>query len=286
MNSLILKRIELRKQLAKNPEALKALEPVEKVVYMAATDRPIGTYESVELAKTLCDALVWIAKDIGLRNLETKEIQYLTVRISEILKRYYPELSFRDFRMAFEMCVVGQLDDYFPKNKDGSPDKNHYQQFNAEYICRVLNAYKDKRTEVLRKVQPPTTVPLLTSDQQAYLENKGKQKLLKAYSHFLETGEMKISIIEEILFYDLLSEVRLVERVELSLEEQKSLIEQAIADMSAKGASIGDIRRFRNNQTEQQNRVFRLARRKAIEQTFINLKNQSKNLENYVRVKS
>lgn len=284
-NSLMIKRIEIRRQLAKNPEALNVLQPVEKVVFMAATHRPISTYNSVDLAKALSEVLTWVAKDIGLRNLETKEIQYLTVRISEILKRYYPELSLRDFRMAFEMCITGELDEYLPKNRDGSPDKNHYQQFNAEYICRILNAYREKRTEVLRKIQPPTTVPLLTDNQQTQLENKAKDKLLNSFAHFLKTGELKISLIEEILFYNLLSEAGLVKPVELTTEEQQALMAKVIEDMTAKGASMGEIHRYKNNEAERQSREFRLARRKAIEETFINLKNEKKRLENYVRYK-
>ena len=151
MNDLIVAQLQIRKNLAKNPEAMSGLVPVEKAVYLAATGRPIDDYNAVELAKELRESLHWICKDVGFRSSNEADAQYLVVRTSEILKRYYADLSLRDFRMAFEMCLTGELDEYLPRNKDGQPERNHYQNFNADYFAKILNAYKRKQSEVVEK---------------------------------------------------------------------------------------------------------------------------------------
>lgn len=69
----------------------------------------------------------------------------------DILKRYYSDMTLADIKMAFELATTGELDEYLPKDKQGNPDKNHYQQFNADYFAKILKAYKQKQTDVIDK---------------------------------------------------------------------------------------------------------------------------------------
>lgn len=290
MNDLIVAQLEIRKNLAKNPEAMSGLVPVEKAVYLAATGRPIDDYNAVELAKELRESLHWICKDVGFRSSNEADAQYLVVRTSEILKRYYADLSLRDFRMAFEMCLTGELDEYLPRNKDGQPERNHYQNFNAEYICRILNAYRARRRKIIGKVNKavePETPSDFTQEQKKRLAEKARNMLLASYARFLETDILDASPIQEIIFYSVLSEAGLAEPIDVTDEDRKAVFGRILMQMTMKGASAGEIHRFKERgiqSSDVEQGAFQSARRKALGKTFADLKKQEIKLEDYVRI--
>ena len=63
-----------------------------------------------------------------------------------MLVKYYSYLTLSDIMTAFELLAVGELNDYLPRNSSGNADNGHYQQFNANYFGKVLNAFI-KRTK-------------------------------------------------------------------------------------------------------------------------------------------
>ena len=67
------------------------------------------------------------------------------VRLSDVLKRHFYDLTIEDVKTAFELLTVGDLDNYLPTNSNGEPDRSHYQNLNADYLCKVLRAYKKRR---------------------------------------------------------------------------------------------------------------------------------------------
>ena len=89
-----------------------------------------------------------IARDFSIRNLERTE----GFRFYDILKKYYSGLTLDEVRTAFELALVGELDKYLPKDKNGNPDKNHYQSFSAEFITRILNSFMAYKGKVWSKV--------------------------------------------------------------------------------------------------------------------------------------
>ena len=128
--------VMIRREMVNIPAVMGALGPVEKAVFLASTAKTIAEYNAAELSAELAVALKWICKDVGYRSPDESDRQYLVIRTAEILKRYYTGLTLKDFRMAFEMSITGELDDFLPRGRDGQPDRNHYQQFNAEYVAR------------------------------------------------------------------------------------------------------------------------------------------------------
>lgn len=56
----------------------------------------------------------------------------------------------------------------------GQPDRNHYQQFNADYICKILNAYKGRRAWVLKKANEavPKEEPKPNPERERYYMNE------------------------------------------------------------------------------------------------------------------
>ena len=265
--------IELRREMAAIPAVIDALQPVERSVFLASTDKPFSEYESRELAGELAKALKFIAKDVGVRELDESERGYLIVRVCEILKRYYAWLTMRDFRMAFEMSITGELDEYLPKGRDGHADRGHYQQFNAEYICKIMTAYKHKRADVIKKANDamPSPENKLTEQQIKDLRRGTKQNCVNAFEFYKKNGRLPdMSPIAEMLYYEVLSECGLAKEIEVTIEEQRQILERTIHRYASRGM-VGDVNRLQQAGTdakELQFGAYKLARRKALIAVF------------------
>jgi len=278
----------MRREMVKNPAIMGVLEPVEKAVFLASTAKTIAEYTPVELAAELKTALRWIAKDIGYRATDESDTQYIVVRTTEILKRYYSTLTLKDFRMAFEMSITGELDDFLPRGRDGQPDRNHYQQFNAEYICKILNAYKGRRGWVLKKAyeQIPRPEPKRNLSEELYYKEQIRRECINAFYYFKYRGRLPdMSPIGEMLYYDLLASVGLADEIEITLTEQKAIWQRSINEFAKRGM-IGDVQRLKNLGTaapELEHGAFVFARKKALERSFAWMADNEIQITDYIK---
>lgn len=271
--------VELRRELAKKPAVLNALEPVERAVFLASIAKPISDYSDKELAAELNNTLTWIAKDIGFRSTDEREKQYLVIRTAEILKRYYANFSMKDFRMAFEMSLTGELDDFLPKGRDGQPDKSHYQQFNAEYVCKILNAYKARRAWVLKKARESEPVKYQSIDDQTKRANYEQicKDLVQCFETYRATGRLEASPIGEMLYYDILAEYGLAKPVEVTEAEQRYILQRTINQFAKRGmvGTVNKLHELGIDNPALEHDSFVYARRKALEQTFVRMINEN-----------
>ena len=282
--------VVVRREMAKIPAVMDALGPVERSVFLASTDKTIAEYDANELSIELAKALKWIAKDVGYRATDESERGYLVVRVAEILKRYYDGLTMRDFKMAFEMSITGELDDYLPKGRDGQADRGHYQQFNAEYVCKILNAYKYRRAAVLKKANdamPPEPEKPISPEESRRLRNATKSECIKAFEYFKENGNLpEMSPIGEMLYYQLLADAGLAREIVVTVDEQKVILQRTINQLAAKGM-FGDMRRLKDAGTDApdiQHGAFTLARKKALKAAFAKMVADGINITDYIKL--
>ena len=280
--------VMIRREMVKIPAVMGALGPVEKAVFLASTAKTIAEYDAAELSAELAVALKWICKDVGYRSPDESDRQYLVIRTAEILKRYYAGLSLKDFRMAFEMSLTGELDDFLPHGRDGQPDRNHYQQFNAEYVCKILNAYKGRRAWVLRKANEavPKGEQKPNPERERYYRNETRKDCIKAFEYFKENGRLpEMSPIGQMLCYESLAAVGLADKIEITFADQKEIWQRKINDYARRGY-IGDVRRLKESGTddpELEHGSFVLARRKALTATFRRMVEQEINITDYIK---
>ena len=281
--------VAYRREMLKVPAVMAALGPVERAIFLASTEKTISEYDERELAAELAKALKFIAKDVGYRDTNESERGYLVVRVCEILKRYYGGLTIKDFKMAFEMSITGELDEYLPRGRDGQADRGHYQNFNAEYVCKILNAYKYRRLSVLKRASEaiPTEQPrTIEPDEAKTLANGIKQECIEAFKYFKENGKLPdISAIAEMLYYQLLADAGLAKEIEVTLDEQKVILRRTINRLSAKGM-VGDIRRLKEVGTDSpeiQPGSFTLARRKALISAFSKMVAEGIEITDYIK---
>lgn len=147
-----MKAIDVRRNMMRMPDVLANLTPTERLIFEASTKTPIGGMADADLLGRFRQLGESIARDAGYNTkANAAEWVYNCTRIVEILKRYYSQLTLADIKVAFECAVVGQLDEFLPKDSQGNPDRKHYQQFNAEYFAKILNAYKKLQNAVINK---------------------------------------------------------------------------------------------------------------------------------------
>lgn len=225
--------IELRREI--KPEALVSLTTVERAVFTASTSKTIAEYTDGELTKDLIDCLKWIAKDIGYKSASQEEAAYLLVRAVQILKGYYSQLTLDEFRMAFEMLCAGELDEFLPKDKYGQPDRSHYQSFNAEYIGKVLKAYVNRRTIILRKVKLPMQKEERNMEEEKMIEGKIKEELKNNFLEYKYRGRMPyLTNIQQVVYLQMLGRVGLCDEYKVSEGEQATIFSGLFAKLSGK----------------------------------------------------
>ena len=279
--------VELRRELIGNATVMGALTPVERAVFLASTAKTIAEFTPTGLANELRTALKWICKDVGYRLQDDGDAQYLIIRTSEILKRYYPKLTLKDFRMAFEMSITGQLDEFLPRTRDGKADRGHYQQFNAEYVCKILDAYAGRRGSVLKKafeaIETPTNT--IEDDDKREYRREAIKDLYEAFESYRETGRLETSAVADLVFWNILSEHGLAVPVTVTPDEQKAVWQRTINHYARRGM-VGDVNELKRNGINDprlEHGSFVLARHKALERIFSGLIEQGKSVKEIVK---
>lgn len=281
--------IAIRRAIAQTPAIVEKLEPIERSVFLASTAKVAQEYDEAELIAVMADTLKWIAKDIGIRDTESPNWKITIVRFGQILKRYYPLFSVKDIRMAFELMVTGELNDYLPKDRFGNPDKEHYQMFNADYFCKILNAYRVYRKAVINKAveMVPKPVKQRNEAEERFYRNQTRKDIIAAFRFFKYRGYMpKLSPILEMLAYQDLAMVGLAEPFDVTPQEQQIILRQTLFELTQR-QMIGDKKRVEQqgiNAPDIQHGAYRLARLKALKRTFAEMVAEEIQITDYIKI--
>lgn len=280
--------VMIRREMIKMPEVMGVLDPVDRSIFLASIDKTIEEYSGADLSAELAIAIKWIAKDIGYRVVDEADRQYMIVRTAEILKRYYRNFTLKDFRMAFEMAITGSLDDFLPRGRDGQPDRHHYQQFNAEYVCKILNAYKARRGWVMKKANEavPRETSSISEGEIVSARRQIKSDLINAFLQYKYRGCLPgFSPIAEMLFYDMLAKVGLADPVEISIEDQREVLRRTALEF-VKRDRMYDAARIKEEGTgskDIRHGSFVVARRRALVAAFDMIIEEEIQITDYVR---
>lgn len=279
-----------RQELARNPQVIKTLEKGERLILGASLKRQVITFSLEELAGELAKIIDWIARDTGYNIKGPDDKQYIVIRTAQLLKRYYDTLTVEDFRLAFEMAVAGELEGYLPKDWKGNTDAHHYQQFSVEYVCKILNAYKSRRAAALKKAELAAPKPVTSAVTEGDTRRNSewmREELVLYWLHYKYRGRFPaVSPIAEMRFYEILSDVGLADQIEVTEAEQKAVLGKAMMYYAGRGM-VADLKRVKDegpNSKELQGEAFRLARKKALQQTLRQITNEELQLRDYVRL--
>ncbi len=123
------------------------------------------------IVNDLNDMVDYICKDVGIVVID----EYYRVRFIDLAMKYYSELSKSEIKLAFELSLIGELDDFLPKI-NGVADRNHYSRFSPEYAMKILNAYRKKKLFVKKRMEgavPEPAEPTKEEIQQKFVEFVG-----------------------------------------------------------------------------------------------------------------
>lgn len=280
--------VQLRRDMLTDESIMGGFDETERSIFKASTGKPFSEYEGAELAAELAGVIKFIAKDVGYREASEGELGFILLRLCGILKRHYATLTVQDFCVAFELLVVGELDAYLPKRPDGQADRGHYQQFNAEYVCKVLNAYKARRSPVLWAAYDklPAKVEAPTEDELRVYADATKRDCVEAYESYRATGVLpQMSPIAEMLFYKQLSDAGLAGEIEVTEDEQREILQRTLVYLIGKGqmGEAAELKAAGVQAEEIQFGAFRCARRKALEEAFERMAADGVVLTDYIK---
>lgn len=141
------KLIENRKILLQSNEVLSQLGELDLLITEKSINPPLKSMDRVQAVSILTQMSKNILFDIGIKQADPYEIG----RFCDVVLRYYKRFSINEIKLAFELLLIGELDQYLPKDRNQQPDKNHYQSFSFEYISKVLRAYSRRRDRTWHK---------------------------------------------------------------------------------------------------------------------------------------
>lgn len=283
------KAIEIRRKMVQLPEVAKALNPVEKYIFAASTKTQISEIDDKTLVDKLANILKYIAMDIGfIIPQDIEDWQYIQARILDILKRYYSNYTLSDVKLAFELATTGELDEFLPKDKHGNPDKNHYQQFNADYLSKILNAYKRKQSVVIDKAFKVLPEPKgeMTPQQIRQFEIQRQWRNRYIFLCYKYTGKLILGLTDDMFLYEWLQKCGLADDVQVKEDDRKEAFArymQRVARGMINQYTAFQVRRKGTESPEIDFTAFEVARKKEIIKAFDRMISEEMQVDNYMK---
>lgn len=192
------------------------LSNVDALILAAAKNSTIGEMLPSAVTSAVHQMFHFISIDIGYKKpAEDAEWQYIVVRLSDVLKRHFYDLTIEDVKTAFELLTVGDLDNYLPTNSSGDPDRSHYQNLNAEYLCKVLRAYKKRRDLAYTNIKAAQPKPQKALPPQP--TKTPAEKTRECYDNYKATGKLTFQIPpDDVTIANFLTEKGLMAAVEVT----------------------------------------------------------------------
>lgn len=283
------KAIDIRRQMLQLPEVAKSLSGVEKYIFAASTKMQIADIDDGTLIAKTGQMFRFIAMDVGyIIPTNPEDWAYICTRLLDILKKYYSQMTLADIKLAFELATTGELDDYLPKDSQGNPDKKHYQQFNADYFAKILNAYRRKQNQVIGKAYTALPEPKkeLSPEQIRYYRNQSVMTCLMCFMRYKYTGRLVFGLTDEMFVYNWLLGVGLADEVKETEDDRKEAYNRFLA-RAARGFvnefTVYHVRKQGTQSPEIDYTAFEVARRKEIKRTFDRMIKDEVYIYNYLK---
>lgn len=282
------KAIDVRRAMVELPEVAKALTPVEKYIFVASTKKQIADIDDGTLIAKTGQMFRFIAMDVGyIIPTNSEDWAYICTRLLDILKKYYSQMTLADIKLAFELATTGELDDYLPKDSQGNPDKKHYQQFNADYFAKILNAYRRKQNGVIHKAYKALPEPKkeLTPEEKRYYHNQAVARCREVFLLYKYTGRFELGITDGMLIYDWLRKLGFANEVAGTEDDRKQAFArymQRVARGFVNKYEAYHVRRKGADAPELDFTAYEIARDKEIARTFDRMIADELQIDNYL----
>lgn len=283
------KAIDIRRQMLQLPEVAKSLSGVEKYIFAASTKMQIADIDDGTLIAKTGQMFRFIAMDVGyIIPTNPEDWTYICTRLLDILKKYYSQMTLADIKLAFELATTGELDDYLPKDSQGNPDKKHYQQFNADYFAKILNAYRRKQNGVIHKAYKALPEPKkeLTPQQIRQFEIQRQWRNRYIFLCYKYTGKLILGLTDDMFLYEWLQKCGLADDVQVKEDDRKEAFArymQRVARGMINQYTAFQVRLEGTESPEIDFTAFEVARKKEIIKAFDRMIAEEMQVDNYMR---
>ena len=283
------KAIDIRRQMLQLPEVAKSLSGVEKYIFAASTKMQIADIDDGTLIAKTGQMFRFIAMDVGyIIPTNSEDWAYICTRLLDILKKYYSQMTLADIKLAFELATTGELDDYLPKDSQGNPDKKHYQQFNADYFEKILNAYRRKQNGVIHKAYKALPEPKkeLTPQQIRQFEIQRQWRNRYIFLCYKYTGKLILGLTDDMFLYEWLQKCGLADDVQVKEDDRKEAFArymQRVARGMINQYTAFQVRRKGTESPEIDFTAFEVVRKKEIIKAFDRMIAEEMQVDNYMR---
>ena len=190
--------------------------------------------------------------------------------------------------MAFELATTGELDDYLPKDSQGNPDKKHYQQFNADYFAKILNAYRRKQNGVIHKAYKALPEPKkeLTPQQIRQFEIQRQWRNRYIFLCYKYTGKLILGLTDDMFLYEWLQKCGLADDVQVKEDDRKEAFArymQRVARGMINQYTAFQVRRKGTESPEIDFTAFEVVRKKEIIKAFDRMIAEEMQVDNYMK---
>lgn len=274
-----------RREMLNIAEVNQSLTKVENIIFVASTSTPISEMPKEEVVKFLGLFFSIMPKDLGIKNPPTTQD---VVRIYEYLTKYYGDINPSEMKISFELLLAGELDDYLPKGSDGKADRNHYQQFSLEYLTKVLNAFKRKRTETLHKAIKalPEPEPVASDAEKTFYRNQLYRQMINHFNTYKKTGVFSEDI-DAWLYYDVLDKFELAVGTRVTDDERKAALHKLMRKVStgAINSFVGEcIRHQKDSHSLIETQVEVVSRKRALKNSYDKMIFDEIKIEDYLKI--
>lgn len=282
------KAIAIRRQMVELPEVAKALTPVEKYIFAASTKTQICEMDDGALVEKTAQMFRFIAMDVGFRiPTEQNNWAYMCTRLLDILKKYYSQMTLADIKLSFELATTGELNEFLPKDSHGNPDKNHYQQFNADYFAKILNAYQRKQNEVIFKAYAALPEPKkgIDMEQQRIYRNSIVEQCRNAFLQFKYRNKFNTGLFGDMFVYNWLHAVGLANDIQETDDDRETALSMYLQRAAAGWYNTFEVKHVRQNGTQSREidyMAFEVARFKEIKKAFTRMVSEELQVDNYL----
>lgn len=282
------KAIAIRRQMVELPEVAKALTPVEKYIFAASTKTQICEMDDGALVEKTAQMFRFIAMDVGFRiPTEQNNWAYMCTRLLDILKKYYSQMTLADIKLAFELATTGELNEFLPRDSNGNPDKNHYQQFNADYFAKILNAYRRKQNGIISKAYAALPEPNreISPEQKKQYHNETVERCRNAFLRYKYRGKYIPSMFDDMFIYNWLHAVGLADDVQETEDDRKTALSRYMQRVAAGWVNrytAEHVRRDGTKSREIDYTAFEVARLKEIRNAFARMIAEELQVDNYL----
>lgn len=284
------KAIDVRRAMVELPEVAKALTTVEKYIFAASTKKQIAEIDDETLIAKTGQMFRFIAMDVGfiIPTENRDDWTYICTRLLDLLKRYYSQLTLSEVKLAFELLITGELDDYLPKDRDGNAERKHYQQFNADYFAKVLNAYCRKQNGVIHKAYKALPEPKkeLTPQQIRQFEIQRQWRNRYIFLCYKYTGKLILGLTDDMFLYEWLQKCGLADDVQVKEDDRKEAFArymQRVARGMINQYTAFQVRREGTESPEIDFTAFEVVRKKEIIKAFDRMIAEEMQVDNYMR---